>query len=79
MIFRKSRKTVSKNVWKVDKFITGIVITGAAASIFWLSRTEKWKQVSQKVSTSSKNIFQKGVTTFWKFTVGVLNIFSKKK
>ncbi|NDK09880.1 hypothetical protein GW846_03815 [Candidatus Gracilibacteria bacterium] len=79
MIFRKSRKTVSKNVGKVDKFITGIVITGAAASIFGLSRTEKGKQVSQKVSTSSKNIFQKGVTTFGKFTVGVLNIFSKKK
>ncbi len=79
MIFRRSRKTVTKNVSKVDKFITWIVITWAAASIFWLSRTEKWKQVSKKVSTEGKNIFQKGVSTFWKVTVKVLDMFSKNK
>lgn len=51
MIFRRSKKTVKKSVSSMDKLITGIVIGGAAASIFGLSRTKKGKKISEKVYT----------------------------
>jgi len=34
----------------MDKLVTGIIIGSAAASIFWLSRTKKWKKIWEKIA-----------------------------
>lgn len=75
MIFRKSTKTVSKNMSRVDKLVTGIIITWAAASIFGVSRTKKWKTVTQTIKSYTK----KWINIFGKTTVRVLSLFHRKK
>lgn len=78
MIFRKSKKTVKNGASGMDKLVTGIIIWGAAASIFWLSRTKKWQKLTQTVYSQSGGIFKRGLSMFGKFTVNILSFFQKK-
>ena len=55
-----------KKVKKIDKIVTWIIIGSAVASIFGLSKTKKWKEVTQKISTKSKSIFWRVYEKFWK-------------
>lgn len=79
MIFRRSKKTVSKNISKVDRLITGIIITGAAASIVWLSRTQKGKKLSEKIFGSSENILKTTFSLIGKTSVKLIALFQKIK
>lgn len=77
MIFRKSQKTVKKGMWWMDKLITWIIITGAAASIFGLSRTKKWKKIWVRTLDKTTECSKAGVTLFWKITVKLISLFQK--
>jgi len=55
-----------KKVKKIDKIVTWVIIGSAIASIFGLSKTKKWKEVTQKISTKSKSIFWRVYEKFWK-------------
>ena len=78
MIFRKSKKTVKKSMWTVDKLVTWIVIWGAAAGIFGLSRTKKWRKF-WKTSVSKWEVYaKKGISIFGKVTAGIVSFFWKK-
>lgn len=78
MIFRRSKKTVKKNMWRMDRLVTGIVIWWAAAGIFGLSRTKKGKKVWEKSLSKWEVYAKKGVSIFWKVTAGIISFFSKK-
>jgi hypothetical protein len=79
MIFRRSKKTVSKNISKVDRLITGIIITWAAASIVWLSRTQKGKKLSEKIFGNSENILKSSLSFIGKTSVKLIALFQKIK
>lgn len=80
-MFSKNKKI---NYWarKVDKIVTTVIIWSAIASIFWLSQTKKWKEISHDikvklspvVNTSSK----KALSVFGKMIAFFVWIFSKK-
>jgi gas vesicle protein len=78
MIFRRSKKRVKQGMGSMDKLITGIIIGGAAASIFGLSRTPKWQKITQKFLDKSDSIVKKWIRKFWKITVQILWFFDKK-
>ena len=78
MIFRRSKKTVKKSMWTVDKLVTGIVIGWAAAGIFGLSRTQKWKRFWKKWVSKWEFYAKKWVSIFGKTTAGIISFFSKK-
>lgn len=78
MIFRRSKKTVKKSMWTVDKLVTGIVIGWAAAGIFGLSRTQKWKNIWKKWIINSEKYAKKWVSIFGQVTAGIISFFSKK-
>jgi hypothetical protein len=78
MIFRKSKKTVKKGMWWMDKIVTGIIVWWAAASIFGLSRTKKWKRFWSKAADSTGKYSKKWVTIFGKVTVKLISLFQKK-
>jgi hypothetical protein len=56
--------------------VTGLIIGSAVASIFGLSKTKKWKEVTEKISKKSKSIFWK---VYEKFGKTMCKIMSKKK
>lgn len=78
MIFRRGKKTVTKNMWRMDRLVTGIVIGWAAAWIFWLSRTTKWKKAWESGITKWEKYAKKWVSIFWKATAGIISFFWKK-
>lgn len=78
MIFRRWKKTIKKSIGGMDKLVTWIIVWWAAASIFGLSRTEKWKKICEKIAIFSKKTGKKSVNVFWKMTVWILKLFSKK-
>lgn len=78
MIFRRSKKTVTKSMWKMDKLITGIVIWWAAAGVFGLSRTKKWRKFWEKSIVKSESFAKKWVSIFWKATARIISFFSKQ-
>lgn len=65
-----------KKVKKIDKLVTGVIIWTAVASIFGLSKTKKWKEVTNEISKKSKWIFSRIYWAFWK---AMCKIASKKK
>lgn len=78
MIFRKGRKTVKKGIGWIDSLVTGIIIGGAAASIYGLSRTQKWKKMTQEIGDQLKGIFRFGMRSFWKVAIRFVSFFQKK-
>lgn len=65
-----------KKVKKIDNLVTWVIIGWAIASIFGLSKTKKWKEVTAEISKKSKSIFWK---VYEKFGKTMCKIMSKKK
>ncbi len=78
MIFRKSKKTVRKGMWGMDKLVTGIIIAWAAASIFGFSKTKEWKKIWTRTLDKTAECSKTGVTIFGKITVKLISLFQKK-
>lgn len=78
MFFKKGKKRVKEGMSDMDKLITWMVIGGAAASIFGLSRSAKWKKKLSKTVNTWGNILKKAITEFWKVTVKTISLFQKK-
>ncbi len=76
MIFRK--KTVSSWVKKIDKVVTWLIIGTAVASMIWVSRTKKWKKVTENIKDAWRWAFDKWLNIFWKVVVWTVNFFKKK-
>ena len=76
MFFRK--KKVEDHARKFDKLITWLIIGWAVASMIGLSKTNKWKQITENVKEEWTKVVQKWYKLFWKAVVWVLNIFNKK-
>ena len=64
-----------KKAKKIDKLVTGLIIGSAVASIFGLSKTKKWEEVTKNISKKSKSIFWNIYNKFWKT---MCKIVSKK-
>jgi len=78
MIFRKSRKKVDTSVKKVDSIVTWLIIGGAAASIFGISRTKKWKKLTSKAISFWKKGARRGYSLFWKTLARTISFFTQK-
>lgn len=79
MIFRKGRKEVKKWVRKMDGIVTGLIIGGAAASIFGLSRTPKWKKITGRLFDLWKDTARYGYAFFGRSIAHTISFFFKKK
>jgi len=78
MFFPKKNK-IDNHAKKIDKLVTWLIIWWALASIVGLSKTEKWKKVTKKVTWKSKSIASRWYNLFWKALIKTINIFKKKK
>lgn len=78
MVFWRGRKTVSKNIGKMDRLVTGLIITWAAASIIGFSRTKKGKKMSERIFGNAEIYAKTSLNIFWKITVKILSLFHKK-
>lgn len=65
-------------MWSMDKLVTGIIIGWAAASIFGLSRTKKWRKFWERVADNGQQYAKTWVSMFWRFAVQVIKFFEKK-
>lgn len=73
-------KWLKKQVKKVDKLVTGMILWWAIASLFWVaSKTKKWKEVTSKVSDIWKNQAKKWISLFWKGLVKIIDLLDKNK
>lgn len=79
MIFRKSKKEVSNGMKKMDSLVTWLIVGGAVASIFWLSRTKKWKKMTSNILKRSKEGVKYGYSIFWKTLAETVSFLFKKK
>ncbi len=77
IFFRK--KEVKEQAKKIDKLITWLIIGWAVASMIWISKTTKWKNITENVKKSWTNVFQKSYKLFWKLLLWFLKIFNKHK
>lgn len=77
MFFKKKKNEKPKST--VDKLVTGIIIGWAVASMVGLSKTNKWKKITQKVQEQGTSVAKKWFSLLWKSMVWILSIFNKKK
>ncbi len=75
MFFRKKKDKATR---KIDKLATGLIIWWAVAWIIGLSKTKKWKEITNVLEKKSISFFSRAHSIFGKTIVGVLNFFSKK-
>ncbi len=64
---------------KIDKLVTGLIIWWAVASMVGLSKTKKWKKLTEKVWEETGKYAKKSVGVLGKTMVWILSIFNKKK
>lgn len=64
---------------KIDRLVTGLIIWWAVASMVGLSKTKKWKKLTEKVWEETWKYAKKSVGILGKTMVGILSIFNKKK
>lgn len=80
MFFRK--KKIDDHAKKIDKLVTWLIIGWAVASMIWLSKTDKWKEIKEKATENVwwiwKNIVKKWYSIFWKALVKWIRLFTKK-
>lgn len=80
MFFRKKNKNTEKDdTNSLDKLVTWLIIWWAAASILWLSKTKKWKEITSWIKSNYSNIFKKSYGLFWRSLVKIISFFNKKK
>lgn len=72
------RNNVKEWARKVDKIITWLIIWTAVASMIWLSKTNKWKKVSENIKSEWWKVFKKWYSVFWSVLVWVIKFFNKK-
>lgn len=72
------RDNVKNWARKVDKIITWLIIWTAVASMIGLSKTNKWKKVSDNIKSESWKVFKKWYSVFWSVLVWVIKFFNKK-
>lgn len=81
IMFSKNKKI---NYWakKIDRIVTWFIIGSALASIFWLTHTKKWKELSQEIkikfSPSVNKASSHAVWIIWKTLAFFAWIFFKK-
>lgn len=75
MFGKKKEKTTKK----IDKLVTGIIIGWAVASIFGLSRTKKWQEVTTEIEKKWKGVFWWMYWIFWKGMSKAVKTVKKKK
>jgi len=71
-MFLKKKEKASK---KIDKLVTWVIIGSAIASIFGLSKTKKWQEVTKNITKKSKWILWK---IYWGFDTVMCKIFGCK-
>lgn len=75
-------KPLQKSARRVDKIVTWIIIWGAIASVFWLSQTKKWKEitssVASKITPNVTSWWKKALSLFGKIIAFFVYLFSKK-
>jgi hypothetical protein len=71
-------KKVKKSARKVDKVITWLIIGTAIASMIWLSRTNKGREITNNVKTWVIEWYGKWKNVFWKFLVAIIKFFKRK-
>ena len=80
MFFRKkNEKWTKEESNNLDKLVTWLIIWWAAASILWLTKTKKWKEITSWIKSNYLSFFKKWYGLFWKWLVKVISIFNKKK
>lgn len=72
------RKKVQDWAKKVDKLITWLIIWWVVTSMIGLSKTNKWKKVSENIKTEWAKISKQALPIFWKVIAGVVKFFTKK-
>jgi len=75
-MFRK--KKVEQQAKKFDKLITWLIIGWAVASMIWLSKTDKWKEVTENLTEKWKWVAKTWYKVFGKVLVWALKVFNKK-
>ncbi len=75
MFGKKKEKTTKK----IDKLVTGIIIGWAVASIFGLSRTKKWQEVTHTIEKKWKWFFSWIYSLFGKWMSKAVKKVTKKK
>ena len=92
MFFNKKEK-IKKQVSKIDKLVTGLIIWGAVASIIGISKKKKKKKISENLAVEWEKIVkewekmvkewtkiaQKWYSIFWRVLVWILKVFFKDK
>lgn len=73
------RKRVDKSITKVDKIVTWLIIWGALASIFWVSKTSFGKRIYLKWVWIFKKTCGFWFSSLWRGLVKVIWIFKRKK
>lgn len=86
-----SLKDKKINYWvkKIDRIVTWFIIGWALASIFWLTHTKKWQEISKEVkikfspsinkaSSWTKILLGKSLWLVWKTLAFFVWIFNKK-
>jgi hypothetical protein len=76
VFFRK--KKVEDHAKKFDKLITWLIIWWAVASMIGLSKTNKWKEITENVKAEWSKVVNKWYKLFWKALLWALRIFNKK-
>ena len=76
MFFKKNK--VKNSAKKMDKVITWLIVGTAVASMVWLSRTDKWKEVTSNVKKWIKSWYDKWKSAFGKSLVKIINFFKRK-
>jgi len=77
MLFKKKNK-IEKHAKNFDKLVTGLIIGWAVASMVWLSKTNKWKEITNNLKKEWVQISKKCYSVFWKCLVWVVKFFNKK-
>jgi len=77
MFFKKDKE--NKATTKIDKIITWIIIWWAVAWAVGLSRTEKAKQIKEKIKTDWPSFLNKTHDVLWWTLIKVLSLFDNKK
>lgn len=72
------RDNVKKWARKLDKVITWLIIWTAVASMIGLSKTRKWRILSDNFRDESVGAFKKWYSIFGKVLIWVIKFFNKK-
>ncbi len=76
-MFGKKKK--EKAAKKIDKLVTGVIIGSAIVSIFWLSKTKKWKEISWGIAKKGRGFFGRLYDFIWKIMWKIIGWYSNKK